>query len=200
MATRNSPLTHPARIGPHPHANGGLCCNRSADFIPTVFFDLKVYGAYNVPRTGGVILVSNHQSYLDSVLLATRLDRPLSYMARVETFNNRAFAWLIRALNAFPISQGAGDIGAIKEAIARLNAGHALAIFPEGSRSNDGRIKPLEKGVGLIVRRARVAVVPVVIVGSFEALWPKGRKFPVALSNSDPLRTADGGTLRKLTP
>lgn len=139
----------------------------------TLLFDLKVYGHKNMPRTGGVLLVSNHQSYLDPVLVGVRLGRPLSYMARSGLFENRFLAVVIRWLNAFPVRQGEGDVGAVRETIARLQEGHALNIFPEGSRTEDGNLGPMEKGVGLVVRRARVPVVPVVIDGSFQA-WPKG--------------------------
>jgi 1-acyl-sn-glycerol-3-phosphate acyltransferase len=145
--------------------------------MTTLLFDLKVYGAHRVPREGGVLLVSNHQSYLDPVLLGVRLKRPLSYMAKSELFKHRAFAWLIRSLGAFPVKQGAGDVGAMKETIARLHEGRALNIFPEGSRTENGELLPIEKGVGLVIRKAKVPVVPVVIDGSFGA-WPRKNKLP----------------------
>lgn len=143
--------------------------------VTTCMFDLKVYGAHRVPCEGGVLLVSNHQSYLDPVLLGVRLRRPLSYMAKSELFASKPFAWLIRSLGAFPVKQGAGDVGAMKETIARLQEGRALNIYPEGSRTQDGELLPIEKGVGLVIRKAKVPVVPVAIHGSFDA-WPKGRK------------------------
>ena len=148
-----------------------------ARVITTLMFDLKVYGRHNVPGRGGVLIVSNHQGNLDPVVLAVRLERPVSYIAKAELFRNPFFGWLIRSLNAFPVRQGAGDVGAVRETIHRLQAGHLLNIFPEGARTPDGRIAPLQKGVGLIVRRANVVVVPAVIVGSFEA-WPIFRKWP----------------------
>jgi 1-acyl-sn-glycerol-3-phosphate acyltransferase len=139
-------------------------------------FDLKVYGAHRVPAEGGVLIISNHQSYLDPVLLGVRLQRPLSYLAKSELFQNWAFTWLIRSLGAFPVKQGAGDVGAMKETIARLQEGKALNIFPEGSRTDTGELLPIEKGVGLVIRKAKVPVVPAVIHGSYGA-WPKGHKF-----------------------
>jgi len=142
----------------------------------TIFFDLKTYGKYNIPKTGGVLLLSNHQSYLDPVILSSGLDRTLSYLAKSELFRNRCVAWLISSLNAFPVAQGSGDVGAVKETIHRLQEGHLLNVYPEGSRTEDGEILPLEKGVALIIRRAKVPVVPVAITGSFEA-WPKSKKF-----------------------
>src|SRR5207253_700247 len=74
----------------------------------TFLFDLKVYGAQNVPATGGVLLLPNHQSYLDPVLIGVYLRRPMSYLARSGLFENRYFSWLIRRLRAFPVRQGAG--------------------------------------------------------------------------------------------
>lgn len=147
--------------------------------IATLLFDLKAYERHHVPQRGGVLLVANHQSYLDPVLLAVYLRRPMSYLAKSELFTNRHFGWLIRSLNAFPVKQGAGDVGAVKETIKRLREGHILNIFPEGSRTEDGLMGPIEPGAALVVRRAHVPVVPVVIEGSYDA-WPKGRKLPRA--------------------
>jgi 1-acyl-sn-glycerol-3-phosphate acyltransferase len=137
----------------------------------TCCFDLKVSGQKYVPHEGGVLLVANHQSYLDPVLVGVRLDRPLNYIAKSELFENPQFAKLLRWLHSFPVHQGRADVGAVRETIARLRAGRALAIFPEGSRTNNGELLPMERGVGLIVRRAKVPVIPVVIEGSFRA-WP----------------------------
>ena len=145
--------------------------------VSSVMFDLKVYGVKNVPSRGGVLIVTNHESHLDPVLIGVRLFRPISYLAKSELFVNPVFGWLIRNLYAFPIKQGAGDVGAMKETIHRLKEGHVLNIFAEGSRSPDGNFLPVEPGVGLVVRRAGVPVVPCVIEGSFEAM-PRGRRLP----------------------
>jgi 1-acyl-sn-glycerol-3-phosphate acyltransferase len=158
----------------------------------TLLFDLKVYGSQNIPKTGGVLLLANHQSYLDPVLLGVKLDRPISYMAKSELFEGGAFfKWLITSLHAFPVRQGRGDVGAIKESINRLHEGHVLNIYPEGSRTLDGEIGPIQSGVALVVRRADVPIVPVVIDGSFQA-WRKGskmfRKHPIRVMFGPPLK------------
>lgn len=140
----------------------------------TLMFDLKVYGRHHVPNEGGVLLVANHQSYLDPVLVAVFLRRPMSYMAKSELFEHRFLNWLIRSLNAFPVKQGSGDVGAVRETIKRLREGHMLSIFPEGSRTGDGRIGPVEPGAALVVKKAGVPIVPVVIEGSYDA-WRKDR-------------------------
>lgn len=141
----------------------------------TLWFDLHVRGVENVPRKGGVLIVANHQSLLDPILVGVRLPRPTSYLAKSELFENKHFSWLIRSLYAFPVRQGEGDVGAVREAIRRLQDGNALVLFPEGSRTEDGELTPIEGGVGLIVRKAGVPVVPCVIEGSYAA-WPKGMK------------------------
>lgn len=169
------------------------CLQIVARLLTTLLFDLKVFGRHNLPPTGGVLIVSNHQGNLDPVILAVRLDRPMSYLAKAELFKRRWAIWLLRQLNAFPVRQGTGDVGAVKETIHRLQAGHLLNMYPEGGRTEDGQIAPLLKGVSLIVRRAKVPVVPAVIVGSFEA-WPKGRKcfrcFPVRVAYGPPMNLA----------
>ncbi|TWT41878.1 1-acyl-sn-glycerol-3-phosphate acyltransferase [Phycisphaerae bacterium RAS1] len=146
--------------------------------LATLLFDLKVHGQEHIPREGGVLIVSNHQSLLDPILLPLRLERPLNYIAKSELFRNPVVAWFLRrVLNAFPVRMGHGDVRAVKETIHRLQEGHLMNIYPEGSRTVDGEIAPLQGGVALIVQRARVAVVPAVIVGAFDA-WPFPRRFP----------------------
>lgn len=146
--------------------------------LATLLFDLKVHGCENVPAVGGVLIVSNHQSLLDPILLPLWLDRPLNYIAKSELFENRLSAWFLRSvLNAFPVRQGHGDVRAVKETIQRLQDGHVMNIYPEGSRTEDGEIAPFQRGVALIIERARVAVIPAAIIGAFDA-WPLQRKFP----------------------
>jgi 1-acyl-sn-glycerol-3-phosphate acyltransferase len=165
-------------------------CQLLVRVFASVVFDLKVYGVRNIPRSGGVLIVSNHQSLLDPPLLGARLPRPMSYMAKSELFRNKAFAWLIRSLGAFPVKQGAGDVGAIKETVNRLQEGRVLNIFPEGSRTENGDVLPMQPGVGLVVRRAGVPIVPAAICGSYEA-WPKGaksfRRHPVRIVYGPPI-------------
>lgn len=149
-----------------------------ARLLTTLLFDLKVDGLRNVPVRGGVLIVSNHQGNLDPVVLGVRMLRPLSYFAKSELFEvNGLCDWLLRSLGGIPVRLGSGDVRAVKETIRRLQEGHVLNIYPEGSRSENGEIGAMEKGVALVVRRAKVPVVPAVIVGSFEA-WPKHRRFP----------------------
>ncbi len=137
-----------------------------------VAFRVRVFGQHNVPREGGVLMLSNHQSYLDPVLLSLGLGRSVSYMARRSLFSKPIFGWLIKALNAFPVTRGGRDTEAMREAVKRLQDGWCVVVFPEGTRTLDGRISRLHSGVLAIAERARVPVVPAVVEGAFEA-WPR---------------------------
>jgi 1-acyl-sn-glycerol-3-phosphate acyltransferase len=165
-------------------------CQIIARLGTTLLFDLKVYGKENVPRTGGALLVANHQSYIDPVAVAVQLTRPVSYMAKSELFENPHFRWLIRSLHAFPVQQGKGDVGAVKEVIRRLGDGHIVNIYPEGSRTDDGEIAKLEKGIALIIRKISVPVIPVAIDGSFDAWhkdWAIFRRHPIRVKFGKPV-------------
>lgn len=148
-----------------------------ARILSTVLFDLKVDGLHHIPARGGALIVCNHQSYLDPILMNVRLRRPLSYLAKAELFDNAFMNWLLRSVGAFPVHQGAGDVGAVRQSIRRLREGWLLNIYPEGARTPTGEIGRIEKGVALIDRRAHVPVIPAVICGAFEA-WPCYRRFP----------------------
>jgi 1-acyl-sn-glycerol-3-phosphate acyltransferase len=187
MSTSSTPAHTPA--GPPPLPRGKIVWTPEAGREPIEFrlaqglcrvvmsavFDLKVYGADTFPRAGGVLLVANHQSMLDPVLLGVAVPRALSYMAKSELFKNPLFGALIRKCGAFPVRQTGSAAGAIKETIERLQEGRALTIYAEGSRTPHGQVMPFEKGTALVVRKAKVPVVPVAIHGSFEA-FPTGSK------------------------
>jgi 1-acyl-sn-glycerol-3-phosphate acyltransferase len=140
-------------------------------------FDQRVYNRHYEPADGGVVYISNHQSFLDPMLVSDTLRRPGNYMARDTLFANRWFRLLIGSLGAFPIRRGTADIAALKEAIRRLKQGRAVVIFPEGTRTPDGRIGPFLPGVSVLSQRAADWTVPVLIDGAFEA-WPKDRALP----------------------
>lgn len=138
---------------------------------------LRAFGVGNVPREGGVILASNHQSFLDPVLVGCCLPREVHFMARRSLFKNPVFGALIAGCNAFAIERDAADVKGVKEAIARLRAGCALMVFPEGTRTRDGSIGSIRPGIGMLAERAAVPIVPVLIDGAYET-WPKAQPLP----------------------
>jgi len=162
--------------------------------MTSLMFDLKTYGIENVPESGPALLAANHQSYLDPILVAVHLRRPVSYFAKSELFVNPFLGRLIRALGAFPVRQGEGDISAVRETIRRLGEGYLLNLYPEGTRTLDGEIQPIQRGFALILRRVEVPVIPVAIDGSFDA-WPKGKKLfhphPIRVMYGKPLQYRD---------
>lgn len=127
-----------------------------------LFYRIEVEGRENIPASGGFVLASNHRSYADPPLLATRLRKQRCvFMAKEELFRNRFFGWLIRRLGAFPVTRGAGDNGVIETAEQFVRSGRVLMIFPEGTRSKDGRVGRGKTGVALIAAQTGAPVVPV---------------------------------------
>jgi 1-acyl-sn-glycerol-3-phosphate acyltransferase len=139
------------------------------------FFRIRVYGLDNIPEKGPFILASNHQSYLDPVLSGIFLKRHLVFLARDTLFTNRFFKYLLLSVNAIPLKRGEADISAIRAIIRRLQQGHGVCLFPEATRSKDGRIASLKPGFGLLCRRGNAALVPIAIDGAFEC-WPRDKK------------------------
>jgi 1-acyl-sn-glycerol-3-phosphate acyltransferase len=126
-----------------------------------------------------MIVASNHASLADPPLIGAVFPVRLRYLAKDSLFRVPVLGFLIRALGAIPVaredSQKAGVV--MKLLLERLGAGDSVLLFPEGSRSPDGRVKPLESGVAFLSVKVGAPVIPVYIGGSFEA-WPRGRAFP----------------------
>lgn len=129
-----------------------------------IVYNLHYEGLENVPREGGVIYASNHRSYHDPVLITLCVRKRFAYMAKEELFKNPFFGTLIRVMGAFPIKRGSGDMSAINGAIEKLHKGKNLVIFPEGTRSLDGKVGKGKTGVALIAAKAQVDVIPVAII------------------------------------
>lgn len=138
------------------------------------FFRLHPAGRENVPDQGALVLICNHQSFLDPVLCGIFVKRPLYFLAR-DTLFRGFFGWLIASVNTIPVKRGSADLAAMKTIIKKLKEGNGVCLFPEATRSSDGKITPFKPGFGLLCRRGNAAVVPVVIDGAFEC-WPKHKK------------------------
>ena len=138
---------------------------------------LRVFNRHFEPATGGAIYISNHQSFMDPVLVSLSLQRPMNYMARDSLFRNPLFKMLIESLNAFPVTRGTADTGAIKEAVRRLKRGCQVTVFPEGTRTKDGKIGNFLPGVSILSKKASEWTVPVVIDGAFD-VWPRTSLLP----------------------
>jgi 1-acyl-sn-glycerol-3-phosphate acyltransferase len=137
-----------------------------------LFYDYEITGEEHIPE-GGCLLASNHESFFDPPLVGCTLACRPHYLARKTLFDHPWFGATIRALQAHPIDQERPDMAGLKRIISVARAGGAVLIFPEGSRSWDGRLQPAQPGVGLVVAKARVPVVPIRIFGAHQA-WPRG--------------------------
>lgn len=137
-----------------------------------LFYDYQIIGEENIPP-GGCLLASNHESYYDPPLIGCTLACRPHYLARKTLFDHPLFGATIRALQAHPIDQERPDMAGLKRIISLARAGQAVVIFPEGSRSWDGQLQPAQPGVGLVVAKAGVPVVPIRIFGAHRA-WPRG--------------------------
>ena len=136
---------------------------------------MRSYGRDNIPKTGPFVLISNHQSYLDPMLCGGPIQRRVSFLARETLFHHWLFGRMIRSVGTIPVKLGESDISAIRKAIDILKQDRGICLFPEGTRSRDGKITPFKPGFGLLCRRGAAAVVPVVIDGAFEC-WPRHKK------------------------
>ncbi|MFZ5833548.1 MAG: lysophospholipid acyltransferase family protein [Planctomycetota bacterium] len=140
-------------------------------------YSLRVWGRENIPPTGGVLVVSNHQSHFDPPLIGMGCPRRMNYLARSTLFGFAPFRWLIHSLDAIPIEREGIGLGGIKESLKRLKRGEMVLIFPEGTRTRDGQVAPFLPGFTTLATRSRSAILPVAIEGAFQA-WPRWRKVP----------------------
>ncbi len=147
-------------------------CRFAFGMFAIPFWQLRVFNRHYEPKTGSVLYICNHQSYLDPAIMSLSLKRPVNFMARDGLFRVPIFGAWIASVKAFPVKRGSADVSALKEALRRLRAGGQLVVFPEGTRTHDGTIGSFAPGVSMLARRAAEWTVPVVIVGAFEA-WPR---------------------------
>jgi 1-acyl-sn-glycerol-3-phosphate acyltransferase len=141
------------------------------------YFRWRVFGAENVPLQGGVILASNHASYLDPPLVGSGLKRDINYLARESLFRFPVMGTVLRSWNSVPVDREGGGAKGLKTILDRLLAGGGIILFPEGTRTKDGNLLPARSGIGLTVIKSTAPVVPVRVFGTYEA-YGRHHKFP----------------------
>jgi 1-acyl-sn-glycerol-3-phosphate acyltransferase len=146
-------------------------------FVWVIGFRLRVYGRENIPRSGPVLVIANHESLLDPIGVGQAIRRHIHFLARKTLFRNPIFGAWLRAVRAIPIDQEGVSKDGIKTILASLADGWPVLVFPEGQRTWDGRLQPLKPGVALLVSRTRVPILPAGIAGAFQA-WPRSRLLP----------------------
>jgi 1-acyl-sn-glycerol-3-phosphate acyltransferase len=176
------------------------------------FFPVTVEGLHNVPTDGPVILASNHVSFSDSVFLPLVLRRRVTFVAKAEYFENKKTAWFFRAIGQIPIKREGGSASqrALDSAKEILDRGGVFGIYPEGTRSPDGRLYKGHTGVARLALACHCPVVAVAMVGTREA-QPIGQVkptffMPITVRFSEPMhfdrfddRRDDPLVLRQIT-
>ncbi|MFN3191232.1 MAG: lysophospholipid acyltransferase family protein [Aureliella sp.] len=167
-----------------------LAVRLSAQLLGVTLFNLRCYGRENIPGDGSGLILSTHQSHFDPVLIGVTFNERLNYLARRTLFKNRIFGAVISLLDAIELDRDRSGIAGIKETMKRVRRGEKVLMFPEGTRTADGQIAELKPGFVSIVRRCKSPLVPIAIVGAYDAL-PRGAKIPLR----QPLRVFVGATI-----
>src|SRR3989304_6145971 len=158
--------------------------------LARLIFKIRGSGIENIPVSGGVIIAANHVSYLDIPLLGYSLNRPANFIGKKELFTIPVVGVILRLLGGIPIDREKTDRSAIREIMKKLNAGNVVVIYPEGTRSINGRLQAGKPGIGFIVRMSGRKVVPAAIAGTDKAM-PSGSWFirpcPVTIRFGAPL-------------
>jgi 1-acyl-sn-glycerol-3-phosphate acyltransferase len=144
----------------------GWCAFR---LVYATYFRWRVFHPERVPLQGPVILASNHASFLDPPLVGAGIRRGINYLARDSLFRFPGIGWLLRKWNSVPVDREGGGAAGLKAILDRLLEGGAIILFPEGTRTRDGRLQPARSGIGLTVIKSSATVVPVRVFGTFEA-------------------------------
>ncbi len=141
-----------------------------------IYFRLEVEGADNVPEKDGVLVASNHSSFLDPVIVGVGISRQTYYLTKQNLFKIPIFGLLIKALHTIPVRREQVSVSTFKELIKSLNAKKAIILFPEGTRSIDGKLGQGKMGIGMLALKADVPIVPAYIDGAVKA-FPKNGKW-----------------------
>ena len=146
-----------------------------------IWFSVRYLHWRRVPMMGPVLIVANHESFLDPPLVGVGLTRMCHYMARETLFGDktrvkRIFTWFIRRLNAFPVSLEGSGLDGVKQTLKLLKGEQAVVIFPEGTRSEEGLL-PFRSGFISLAKRAKTAIVPCGLYGAGKCM-PRGAKRP----------------------
>lgn len=141
------------------------------NLLAVLFFRFTARGIEHIPGSGSTLLVSNHASYLDPLLIGVAARRRIHYLAKKELFENRLFSFILRTIcGAMPVDRDQLDRNTLRQVFSLLQGREMLLVFPEGTRTRDGNLSEAKLGVGMIAYHTRTTVIPAYIKGSFEIL------------------------------
>ena len=141
------------------------------------FLRVRVFGEEHVPESGPVLLMANHESNLDPVLIAWSIARPIHIPGKIELFRVRFLGWLLFQLGSFPVDRETRDAGSLRKSMQALRNSRVLVVFPEGTRTRTGKIGHFDRTLTRVAARERSTIVPVAVIGTGRVL-PPGARFP----------------------
>lgn len=173
-----------------------ICVRFSAGIV----YRLKVTGMDNIPSEGTVLLVANHQSHLDPPMIGCCSRRRMNYMARASLFKFAPFGWYLRSIDTFPIDLEGSRLSGVRETLKRLKRGEMVLVFPEGTRTPDGEMKPFKPGFVALAIRSQATLLPVAVEGAYR-VWPRQNRFPrlgrIQVHFGEPIRSEDARKLKE---
>lgn len=166
--------------------------------VAVTFYQIRVAGRENWPTTGGGLVCSNHQSFLDPPLIGLTCDRRMNYLARDTLFKVPVLSPVMSYLDTIPIDREGTGLSGLKETLKRLKRGELVLIFPEGTRTRDGEVGLLKPGFCSVARRSGVPLIPIGMDGAYQA-WPRTSWLPqpgrLAVVIGQPLSTTEAEAL-----
>ncbi len=141
------------------------------------FYSYRWFGRHRIPKKGPVLIIANHESFWDPPLVGCAVGRRTTFMARKTLFDHKLMGGMIRRVGAFPVDQEGTGLDGMRTAVQKFKEGEVVVIFPEGTRTDDGTLHSFMPGIALLIRRAKVPVVPVGLAGVYDA-WPIHAKKP----------------------
>ncbi|MCU0575580.1 MAG: 1-acyl-sn-glycerol-3-phosphate acyltransferase [Desulfobacterota bacterium] len=161
-----------------------------ARLIIKPLFKIEIQGLDNIPPRGPAILLPNHTSFLDSVILGFFTSRNVWFMAKNSEYHHPFMKWFLRHASSFPVRRYTIDVLAVRNAIRVVQQGHILGIFPEGERTWEGEMLPFKTGTMRLILALGVPVLPVGISGAYELMprWTSSiKRVPVKVAIGQPL-------------
>jgi 1-acyl-sn-glycerol-3-phosphate acyltransferase len=167
-------MSSPSQLAPLPPPKARNVLWRTSQLIMQNVFcfwlGYRARGQERLDEAGGGLVLANHQSFLDPLLVGLPLHRPISYVARDSLFKLPVIGWILRNTYVMPISRESASSASLRETIRRMQHGFLVGVFPEGTRTETGEVGPFKPGFVALIRRAKLPVYPVGIAGAFQAM------------------------------